>query len=191
MIVHEPPPGVSAQAARSRSQPGGALHFRRTEMGKRRPGICETPTYRSWSQMRQRCYNPNHHKFPRYGGRGITVCLRWRESFAAFLEDMGERTSTQQSIERINNDGNYSCGQCPECLTNGWIANCRWATAREQARNRSNTRMLSFLGQTMCMTAWAAQIGISPSTLETRLFRGWSVEDALTGRHTEQWKEDS
>jgi hypothetical protein len=77
----------------------------------------------AWVQMKQRCYNPRNHKFKDYGARGITVCDRWRESFAAFKTDMGERPPGK-SIDRRENDGNYEPG------------NCRWATPLEQAANK-------------------------------------------------------
>src|SRR2546427_1038477 len=82
-----------------------------------------SPTYRSWYSLTARCTNPNTPDYPRYGGRGITVCERWREDFRNFLADMGERPAGT-SIDRINNDGNYEPG------------NCRWATRSGQMRNR-------------------------------------------------------
>lgn len=82
-----------------------------------------TPTYMSWYNMKQRCHNPNNDVYKYYGGRGITVCDGWLDSFENFLEDMGERPEGT-SIDRINNDGNYD------------PSNCRWTTKKEQARNR-------------------------------------------------------
>lgn len=82
------------------------------------------PEYKIWSGMKQRCYNKKQAKYNHYGGRGITVCKRWRESFTAFLEDMGPRPSPEHSIDRIKGHGNYT----PK--------NCRWATRSEQRVNR-------------------------------------------------------
>jgi hypothetical protein len=90
----------------------------------RKHGRCGTVEYRAWHNMKQRCLSPGHPKYRLWGGRGITVCERWRNSFAAFLADMGDRPSPHHSIDRIDDDGHYEPG------------NVRWATASEQRRNR-------------------------------------------------------
>jgi hypothetical protein len=88
-------------------------------------GGAGSPTYQSWDNAKQRCFNARHHTHALYGGRGITMCDRWRKSFTAFLEDMGPRPGPEYSLDRYPNpNGNYEPG------------NCRWATASEQARNR-------------------------------------------------------
>lgn len=87
-------------------------------------GLSESPEYRAWWQMKQRCYNPRNERFHRYGGRGITVCPEWIRSFEAFFADMGKRPTRDHSIDRINNDAGYAPG------------NCRWATRSQQQRNK-------------------------------------------------------
>jgi hypothetical protein len=92
-------------------------------------GMNGTPEYRAWDSMLTRCNNPKSKPYPRYGGRGIKVCDRWRK-FENFLADMGPRPSKDLSLDRIDNDGNYEPG------------NCRWATIKEQNNNKSNCRHL-------------------------------------------------
>ena len=132
--------------------------------------------------MRQRCFNPNNGKYPKYGARGIRVCDAWNASYERWIADMGRRPSREHSIDRIDNDGPYACGQCADCLSRGITkTNCRWATRKEQQRNMSTNRRLTFGGVTQPVAAWAEQRQIKPQVLLQRIATfGWSVERALT-----------
>jgi hypothetical protein len=129
------------------------------------------PEYTVWAGMKQRCYDKNHHKYYRYGGRGIEICDRWRSSFATFYEDMGARPTPKHSIERIDNDGNYS----PQ--------NCRWATYKEQANNKSTNRLLIFNGKALNLREWSELTGIDADTLSWRIQNGFTTKQALTFYH--------
>lgn len=131
-------------------------------------GHSNDPTYYSWRAMLKRCNNEKHVAYKNYGGRGITVCHRWQDSFVSFLTDMGERPSLQFSIDRIDSDGNYEPG------------NCRWATSDSQSRNRRNNVRLTLNGVTMTAAEWARKVGICQTSLQKRLKKGWPVEEALT-----------
>lgn len=133
----------------------------------RTPARTPVPEYRIWSHMKSRCCNPTANNFERYGGRGIIVCDRWK-SFSLFFEDMGSRPSQKHSIERIDNEGNYT----PE--------NCRWATAKEQANNTRRTVWLTYNGETRVLTDWSQHLRISKDVIKQRLRLGWTVERTLT-----------
>jgi len=92
-------------------------------------GYVGTPIYRCYNSMKNRCYNINNPSYSDYGGRGIKVCERWKDSFNNFLVDMGERPSKDYSIDRIDNDGNYEPN------------NCKWSTAKEQNRNNRQVKL--------------------------------------------------
>ncbi len=125
--------------------------------------------YGIWCAMIQRCHANDNAAYRHYGGRGITVCPRWRESFAAFLADMGPRPGKGWAIERADNNSGYQ----PD--------NCRWATHREQMQNTRRNHFITFQGTTLCVTEWARRIGIPAPTLFNRLHDSkWSVEKALT-----------
>lgn len=134
---------------------------------QKKHGGCRLPEYRIWCHAIRRCHDPRDAAFPRYGGRGIVVCQRWRTNFANFLADLGSRPSTKHTLDRIDNDGPYS----PE--------NCRWATQKQQARNTRRNIVLTFQGKTQCLSAWAEEIGIRVGTLWNRIKVGYSVEEAL------------
>ncbi len=124
-----------------------------------------TPTYKIWSYMKDRCLNPNNQRFVSYGGRGITVCDRWL-SFENFLADMGERPEGM-SIDRIDNNKGYS------------LENCRWATNKQQQRNKANNKYITHAGETKSLADWADHYGIKYQRLNQRMFSGWDFEDAI------------
>ena len=117
--------------------------------------------------MIQRCTNPKNKSFPGYGGRGIKVCEQWM-NFKNFIADMGLRPSSKHVLDRKNGDGDY----CPE--------NCRWVTAKQSGRNTRRNTIITFDGESMCVSAWAEQLGFKPNTIYDRLRLGWPVEIALT-----------
>lgn len=126
-----------------------------------------TLTHNSWLAMHARCYNTKHAAYPRYGGRGITVCQRWHD-YDKFLADMGERPDGT-TLERKNNNRGYTPG------------NCYWATRTEQQRNRRSNRYLTADGRTQLLADWAKELGTRPTTIWLRLEKlGWSEQDACT-----------
>lgn len=129
--------------------------------------VIKTPEYRSWKGMKSRCYNPNDPYFSRYGGRGIVVCDRWRDSFANFLADLGKRPDWH-SIDRIDIDGNYE----PK--------NCRWASTKEQNRNRSDTFWVTLDGQRKSLSEWCEIKGANYRLVKKRIREmNWPIEQAL------------
>lgn len=135
--------------------------------------LSDTPTYRTWITMRQRCYTPTHKSFKDYGGRGIAVCDRWRQSFEAFVADMGIRPE-RTTIERIDNFGNYEPG------------NCRWATYHEQQNNRRSNHPITWRGETHNLGIWAAKLGLRKERLSQRIeylrkgLPGWTLDECMT-----------
>jgi hypothetical protein len=124
--------------------------------------------YQAWSGAKKRCYDINTEKYPIYGGRGITVCDRWKNSFENFLADMG-KCPDNYSIDRIDNDGNYEPN------------NCRWATKKEQVRNRTTTLRFSWNGKSMTLAEIAEENGIRYGALYKAVrVRGNPLEKAVS-----------
>jgi hypothetical protein len=146
-------------------------------------GMSKSAEHRIWSVMHQRCYNPNNHKYLRYGGRGIEICKRWRDSFQNFYVDMGPRPTSAHSIERKDNNGNYE----PK--------NCVWATIAQQSRNTRTNKFITIDGITLCVVDWCKAMNI-PRWKANELTRGRgrsrkspprcaSIEDAIRLLHRE------
>lgn len=148
------------------TQSCGCLHKEKTSEATKTHGASKSAEYRIWNGMKNRCLDKSNVNFDRYGGRGITVCARWLNSFEAFLADMGQRPSSKHSIDRINNNGNYEPG------------NCRWATAKEQANNTSANVLLTINGLTKPLSIWAAEYGLDRSVVMSRVING-DVGEAL------------
>lgn len=125
------------------------------------------PLHGTWRQMIYRCERPKNCRFHVYGGRGIKVCQRWRNSFMDFVTDMGPKPTPKHTLDRKDNKGDY----CPE--------NCQWATSKQQANNKSTSRLITYGGRTQSLAEWAAEIGVDWSTLKWRLKR-WPFEKAMT-----------
>jgi hypothetical protein len=119
-------------------------------------GMSRAPEYRVWKNMIARCENTNRDFYKRYGGRGISVCAKWRRSFPAFMADMGPRPTLKHSIDRIDNDRGYT----PK--------NCQWATNEEQGQNTSRTRKITIDGVTLGVNAWARRLHLSKLTVVSR-----------------------
>ena len=123
-------------------------------------GMVGVPGYSTWKGMVARCCDPQNAAYPSYGGRGIRVHDEWRNDVRAFIRDVGERPGPGYSLDRINNDGNYEPG------------NVRWATAKEQQRNRRCNVMVSYEGEMMTLAEAAERSGIHQCTLWSRIHRG-------------------
>ena len=127
------------------------------------PKLNRTPTYGVWTSMKCRCLCKTHVQYSEYGGRGIKVCNRWQESYAAFVNDMGEAPPGMQ-IDRIDNDGNYE------------RSNCRWATRVQQQRNKRSSRVITYKDESLSIHDWSERTGIPVSRLAYRLRLGWSAQ---------------
>lgn len=132
-----------------------------------------TPEYQAWVAAKNRCFNPKNKDYRRYGGRGISVCLRWVEGengihpFQCFLNDMGYKPSRFHTLDRKEVNGNYE------------PSNCRWVTRQTQARNRGNNVLLTCDGSTKTLIEWSEHTGFQAQTIAYRLRAGWAVKDAI------------
>ena len=134
-----------------------------------RPACPKTslPEYLCWKAILRRCLNPKCAEFPGYGGRGITVCDRWRLDFWTFYQDVGPKPSRSHELDRINNDGNYEPG------------NVRWVTRSENDRNRRSNRWVEFHGERRLLIELCEEFGVRPDTARYRLKHGATPEEVF------------
>ena len=125
------------------------------------------PEYIVWQDMMRRCHRRKNHNYERYGGRGITVCARWRRGWRNFFDDMGPRPTPHHTLERVDNFGPYDPN------------NCIWATRKKNQRNMRSNRLLTYRGRTQCVTEWAEELGLTRTCIFNRLWRGDSDMRAL------------
>lgn len=126
-----------------------------------------TPEYNVWMNIKRRCLVPTNPEYPNYGGRGITICEAWQSDFAAFLAEVGLRPGPDYQIDRRDNNKGYEPG------------NVRWVTRSEQQRNRRNSTLITYGGETRNLVDWAAKLGMNVVTFCTRLQR-WPLERVFT-----------
>lgn len=142
-----------------------ACRYKRIAEKNRQRGRKPTRLCGIYKHMLERCYNQKSAMYYRYGGRGITVCDEWKDSFISFRAWALENGYSEHlTIDRIDNDGNYT----PE--------NCRWSTVEVQANNRSTNHYITYNGETDTMANWSKKTGINYGTLQTRVELGWPVE---------------
>ena len=134
-------------------------------------GLSKTRLHRIWHSMYCRCYYPSTNQYKNYGGKGIKVCEEWKhiEGFVRFYTwAINNGYKEDLTLDRINNEKDY----CPE--------NCRWITIKEQSNHRTNNVFYTFQGETKTSKQWCEEYGISQTTLNDRLKRGWTLQQALT-----------
>lgn len=132
------------------------------ETGVRHPDYC------IWMKMKSRCLNPNDKSYKNYGGRGITVCDRWKNSFENFISDMGWRPNKNYSIERIDYNGNY----CPE--------NCKWIHKSEQTKNTRRVKLIEYNGTMHCLSDLCKMLNLPYATMRHRVYvLGVSFSEAI------------
>lgn len=146
----------------------GCLNKEINSAKAKKHGMTSTRLYNEWKGMKYRCYNPRSANYPNYGGRGITVCPEWRDSFEAFRDwALANGYRDDLTLDRRDNDGPYS----PE--------NCRWISLKDQQSNRRTNRTIIYNGQRKTMKQWAEDRDIPYNTLRQRLNKGWELEKAL------------
>lgn len=164
--------GANITAHGNEVRRGGVISCSSCAKDKRRQatsthGESNSSEYAAWEAMKRRCNNPNSFGFEHYGGRGISVCNEWIDSFVSFLEDMGRKPSEKHTLDRTDCNGNYN------------KRNCRWATREEQANNKRNNRIITIGRESRTLSQWAKSTGLSESCIRGRMRRGKSGRELI------------
>ena len=140
-------------------------------MKREKHGKRNTRLYRIWSNVKTRCLNPHDPHYKNWGGRGITICEDWKNSFQSFYDwSMKNGYSEELTIDRINCHGNYE------------PSNCRWLTNLEQAKNKTTNIVITFNGKSMNCSEWAKELNLGHDTVRQRYHKGYSPEECLFGK---------
>lgn len=147
----------------------GCLAAEKARKNTAKHGMSRSRIYNVWQKMKMRCYNHKEKSFEHYGGRGISVCDEWKNSFQAFYDwAMSHGYEEHLTIDRIDVNGNY----CPE--------NCRWATMKEQQNNRRNNHIVIYNGRAQTIHQWADELNLNYNNLERNINkRNWDIEKAI------------
>lgn len=137
--------------------------------------------YRTWLNMKARCYNPKRRDYKNYGAKGIQVCDDWKNNFVNFKDwALNSGYTDGLTIDRIQNDKGY------------FPHNCRWVTMKQQQRNTTRNHFVTYNGQTKCIAEWESELNMNHGTLATRLKNGWDIEKAFTQpiRKSTRWNKE-
>lgn len=138
----------------------GCIHSKQLSERNTKHGLRHLVEYTLWLNMKQRCNNPNFKYYDNWGGRGITICDRWVNSFENFYEDMGNQPAKRMGIDRINNDLGY------------FKENCRWATQKTQNNNKRNNLILEYMGKSQSASMWCDELKLNYTIVTKRLRKG-------------------
>lgn len=131
--------------------------------------LTDTRIYRTWQNMKNRCYNKKVKSYKNYGGRGIKVCEEWKNNFMSFYNwAINNGYKEDLTIDRINNNGNYEPN------------NCRWITKEEQANNKRNNHFLTYQNQTLTINQWSKKLNIPRETIKTRINNNLEINKILS-----------
>ncbi len=141
----------------------------------------KTKIYSIWNTIKTRCFCETSRQYKDYGGRGIVMCNGFRYNFLFFENKIGDRPSKKHSIDRIDNNGNYSCGECDECGSHKWKMNIRWADRFVQSSNRRNNIYVVYNKEKICLSELSRRINIKYEVLRVRLkVLNWSIDRAIS-----------